>query len=143
MNSSIDDLICSKLFGGFYFFLTYRIRANKMPFLIKPPLQQNLNKPPLFCPKSPLFEAFWGKNPKIFNRPPPWNPQIFINRRRLICADTVLPNKVIKKQVVFTPKRYKCPKYCWPNPAGLHLGSNSTFFWITNYNQKFFVYILG
>ena len=61
-----------------------------MPLLIKPPLQQNLNKPPLFCPKSPLFEAFWGKNPKNFNKPPPKNPQIFINRRRTIGADTVI-----------------------------------------------------
>ena len=57
--------------------------------MIKPPLQPNLNKPPLFCPKSPLFKAFWGKNPKNFNKPPPKNPQIFINRRRTIGADTV------------------------------------------------------
>ena len=53
------------------------------------PLQQNLNKPPLFCPKSPLFEAFWGKNPKNLNRPPPKNRQIFINHRQSLDADTV------------------------------------------------------
>ena len=67
----------------------YRIRAYSIPLLIKPPLQPNLNKPPLFCLKSPLFKAFWGKNPKNFNKPPPKNPQIFINRRRTIGADTV------------------------------------------------------
>ena len=37
---------------------TYRIDAYKAPLLIKPPVQQNLNKPPLFWTKSPLFEAF-------------------------------------------------------------------------------------
>ena len=68
----------------------YRIRAYNTPLLIKPPLQPNLNKPPLFCPKSPLFKAFWGKNPKNFNKPPPKKPQIFINRRRTIGADTVI-----------------------------------------------------
>ena len=67
----------------------YRIRAYSTPLLIKPPLQPNLNKPPLFCLKSQLFKAFWGKNPKNFNKPPPKNPQIFINRRRTIGADTV------------------------------------------------------
>ena len=41
-----------------------RILANNTPLLIKPPLQPNLNKPPLFCLKSPLFKAFWGKNKK-------------------------------------------------------------------------------
>ena len=51
--------------------LTYRNPAYKMPLLIKPPLQQNLNKPPLLIPKSPLFEAFWGNNPKNFNKLPP------------------------------------------------------------------------
>ena len=50
------------------------------------PLQQNLNKPPLFCPKSPLFEAFGGKNPKNLNRPPPKNRQIFINHQQSIDA---------------------------------------------------------
>ena len=40
------------------FILTYRIDAYKAPLLIKPPVQQNLNKPPLFWTKSPLFEAF-------------------------------------------------------------------------------------
>ena len=40
--------------------LNYRIRANKRPLLIKPPLLWNSNKPPLFWAKSPLFEAFWG-----------------------------------------------------------------------------------
>ena len=68
---------------------TVSARAYNTPLLIKPPLQPNLNKPPLFCPKSPLFKAFWGKNPKNFNKPPPKNPQIFINRRRTIGADTV------------------------------------------------------
>ena len=75
--------------------LNYRICANKTPFSIKPPLQPNLNKPPLFCPKSPLFEAFLGKNPKNFNSPPPWNPQSFIRRQRLIGADTVLWKKIL------------------------------------------------
>ena len=70
--------------------LHYRICAYNTPLLIKPPLQPNLNKPPLFCLKSPLFKAFWGKNPKNFNKPPPKNPQIFINRRRTIGADTVV-----------------------------------------------------
>ena len=41
---------------------TYRIDAYKAPLLIKPPVQQNLNKPPLFWTKSPLFEACMGKN---------------------------------------------------------------------------------
>ena len=36
----------------------YRIDAYKAPLLIKPPVQQNLNKPPLFWTKSPLFETF-------------------------------------------------------------------------------------
>ena len=40
--------------------VNYRIDAYKAPLLIKPPVQQNLNKPPLFWTKSPLFEAFWG-----------------------------------------------------------------------------------
>ena len=43
----------------------YRIRAYSTPLLIKPPLQPNLNKPPLFCPKSPLFKAFWANIQKI------------------------------------------------------------------------------
>ena len=77
----------------YYYFTTalssYRIRAYNTPLLIKPPLQPNLNKPPLFCLKSPLLKAFWGKNPKNFNKPPPKNPQIFINRRRTIGASTV------------------------------------------------------
>ena len=38
--------------------LMYHIDAYKAPLLIKPPVQQNLNKPPLFWTKSPLFEAF-------------------------------------------------------------------------------------
>ena len=75
---------------------SYRIRAYSTPLLIKPPLQPNLNKPPLFCPKSPLFKAFWGKNPKNFNKPPPKNPQIFINRRRTIGADTVSKVRITK-----------------------------------------------
>ena len=36
-------------------FATYRIRAIKLPLLIKLPLIQNSNKAPLFCPKSPLL----------------------------------------------------------------------------------------
>ena len=72
------------------FLLTkYHIRAYSTPLLIKPPLQPNLNKPPLFCLKSPLFKAFWGKNPKNFNKPPPKNPQIFINHRLTIGTDMV------------------------------------------------------
>ena len=54
-------------------FWDYRIRANKPPLLIKPPPIQNSNKPPLFCPKSPLFGAFLGKFWKNFNKPPPQN----------------------------------------------------------------------
>ena len=67
----------------------YRIRAYSIPLLIKPSLQPNLNKPLLFCSKSPLFKAFWGKNQKNFNKPPPKNPQIFINHWRSIGLDTV------------------------------------------------------
>ena len=70
--------------------LSPRLRAYNTSLLIKPPLQPNLNKPPLFCLKSPLFKAFWGKYPKNFNKAPPKNPQIFINRRRTIGADTVI-----------------------------------------------------
>ena len=44
----------------------YRIRVNKPPLLIKPPHIQNSNKPPPFCPKSPLFGAFLGKFWKYF-----------------------------------------------------------------------------
>ena len=36
---------------------TVCISANKRPLLIKPQLQQNLNKLPLFCPKWSLFGA--------------------------------------------------------------------------------------
>ena len=68
----------------------YRIRAYNTPLLIKPPLQPNLNKPPLFCLKSPLFKAFWGKNPKNFNKLPPKSPQILINCWHTIGADTVI-----------------------------------------------------
>ena len=39
-------------------YTSYRIDAYKAPLLIKPPVQQNLNKPPLFWTKSPLFETF-------------------------------------------------------------------------------------
>ena len=59
----------------------YRIRANKPPLLIKPPL---------FCPKSPLFGAFLGKFWKNFNKPPPQNLDFFIDRRQFIDTDTVL-----------------------------------------------------
>ena len=44
--------------SGVFAILQYRIDAYKAPLLIKPPVQQNLNKPPLFWTKSPLFEAF-------------------------------------------------------------------------------------
>ena len=57
--------------------IQYRIRANKPPLLIKPPPIQNSNKPPLFCPKSPLFGFFWGKFWKNFNKPPPQNLDFF------------------------------------------------------------------
>ena len=63
----------------------YRIRA------IKPPLIQNSNKPPLFYPKSPLFGAFLVKFWKNFNKPPAQNLDFFIDRRRFIDADTVVP----------------------------------------------------
>ena len=53
---------------------TYRIDAYKTPLLIKPPVQQNLNKPPLFWTKSPLFKAFMDK---IFNKPPHLETLIF------------------------------------------------------------------
>ena len=76
-----------------------------MPLLIKPPLQQNLNKPPLFCPKSPLFEAFWGKNPKNFNKPPPKNPQTFINRRHSIGMDTVIGSVDMKNILPISDKK--------------------------------------
>ena len=61
------DLFLSAFSHNTVFFLgNYRIHAYNTPLLIKPPLQQNLNKPPLFCLKSPLFKAFWGKNPEKF-----------------------------------------------------------------------------
>ena len=67
--SSNCILFCgTQIFGAYYWevrckfskILIYRIDAYKAPLLIKPPVQQNLNKPPLFWTKSPLFEAFWG-----------------------------------------------------------------------------------
>ena len=64
--------------------LIYRIRA------IKPPLIQNLNKPPIFYPKSSLFGAFLVKFWKNFNKPPAQNLDFFIDRRRFIGADTVI-----------------------------------------------------
>ena len=67
----------------------YRIRVIKPPLLIKPPLIQNSNKPPLFYPKSPLFGAFLVKFWKNFNKPPAQNLDFFIDRRRFIDADTV------------------------------------------------------
>ena len=67
----------------------YRIRANKRPFLIRPPLWQNSDKTPLFCSKSPLFGAFSGKNWENSNIPPLKNPQSFIERRPFNSADTV------------------------------------------------------
>ena len=36
--------------------MEYRIRAYRTPLLIRVPLWANLNKTPLFCHKSPLFE---------------------------------------------------------------------------------------
>ena len=78
----------------------YRIRAYSIPLLIKPSLQPNLNEPLLFCSKSPLFKAFWGKNQKNFNKPPPKNPQIFINRWRTIGADTHTVSD-LKKKCIF------------------------------------------
>ena len=80
----------------------YCIDAYKPPLLIKPPVQQNLNKPPLFWTKSPLLEAFVGKN---FNKPPPWNPHILINRRRFICVDKVC--NLVKSQIRYF---YKSPR---------------------------------
>ena len=62
----------------------YRIRANKPPLLIKPPSIQNSNKPPPFCPKTPLFGAFLGKFWKNFNKPPPQNLDFLIDRQRFI-----------------------------------------------------------
>ena len=38
--------------------LTYRNPAYKMPLLMKPPLQQNLNKPPLLSPKVHFLRLF-------------------------------------------------------------------------------------
>ena len=38
--------------------LTYHNRAYRMPLLIKPPLQQNLNKPPLLSPKVHFLRLF-------------------------------------------------------------------------------------
>ena len=70
--------------------ISYRIRVIKPPLLIKPPLIQNSNKPPLFYPKSPLFGAFLVKFWKNFNKPPAQNLDFFIDRRRFIGADTVL-----------------------------------------------------
>ena len=43
--SLIDVILC-----------IYHIRANRTPLLIRAPLCANLNKTPLFCLKSPLFE---------------------------------------------------------------------------------------
>ena len=55
-------------------------RAYNMPLLIKPSLQPNSNKPPLICPKSPLFEAFWGKIQKISIKHRQKPLKFFINR---------------------------------------------------------------
>ena len=49
----------------------YHICANK------PPLIQNSNKPPLFCPKSPLFGAFSEIFWKFFYKPPSLNRDFF------------------------------------------------------------------
>ena len=70
--------------------IEYRIRVIKPPLLIKPPLIQNSNKPPLFYPKSPLFGAFLVKFWKNFNKPPAQNLDFFIDCRRFIDKDTVV-----------------------------------------------------
>ena len=80
----------------------YGICAYSTPLLIKPPLQPSLNKPPLFWPKSPLFEAFRGRNKKNFNKPSPKNPQTFINRWQSIGADTVIKNNFFSHQTPLT-----------------------------------------
>ena len=67
----------------------YRICANKRPLLTSPPLWHNSNKTPLFCSKSPLLGAFWGKNWKNSNTPPLKKPQSFIEHRPFNSADTV------------------------------------------------------
>ena len=73
----------------------YRIRVIKPPLLIKPPLIQNSNKPPLFCPKSPFFGAFLVKFWKNFNKPPAQNLNFLIDCRRFIGADTVVENNTL------------------------------------------------
>ena len=78
-------------------FSTYRICVIMMPLLIKPPPLQNLIKIQisrhLFAQKS----TFWGffeqklkKFPSHFNKPPPKNPNFFIDRRHGIDADRVV-----------------------------------------------------
>ena len=70
----------------------YRIRVIKPPLLIKPPLIQNSNKPPLIYQKSPLFGTFLVKFWKNFNKTP-----AIINRRRFIGTDSVLHTCKTKK----------------------------------------------
>ena len=77
---------CFHLNLAFNFFLPYHIDAYKAPLLIKPSVYQNLNEPPLFWTKSLLFKGFMDK---MFNKPPPWNLHILINRRRFICVGMV------------------------------------------------------
>ena len=67
----------------------YRIRANKRQLSIRPPLWHNSNKTPLFCYKSSLFGAFWGKNSKNSNTLPLKKPQGFIDFRPFNSADKV------------------------------------------------------
>ena len=68
----------------------YHIHANKRPLSIRLPLWHNSNKTALFCSKSPLLGAFWGKNWKSLNTPPLKKPQSFIERRPFNSADTVI-----------------------------------------------------
>ena len=49
-----------------------------------------------------LFEAFMGKN---FNKPPPWNPHILINRQCFICVGKVC--NLVKSQIRYF---YKSPR---------------------------------
>ena len=80
-----NTVFCSASKSG-----TYRIRANKGPLSIRPPLWQNSDKTTLFFCKSPIFGAFWGKNWENSNIPPLKNPQILVERRPFKSVDMVL-----------------------------------------------------